>query len=824
MSSNYRVTKQGRNIPELNVQTFEGFGQRSITLHTMLGEIESTVDNAVRIVAGVGTRQLTDWKKLRKEYGASVIQFVEEPMVFLWAAIEKIKAGGTFDVIHLANKSLELADRAVGAKADVEALGARDSGGGLYREIKQSQRLTANHLWDMWFLRTTLPAKDQCRAEGRLRKLFKFTLGVKPRSSIMVKVPYSHRYSKAEIAKVVRCIIREECDGPAALKWHMYANIKVVFQKRQTIGDILFNHRRAAKRLIKDKPPQCLCHLYPSLPMVNGHVCCKATDVMFIAPEVLSANVNDCVTPSHSDAEQCLHNALKVAMQDVTGCLDTSRLTSDRLQQLASKVLKNRKPMGDTLSCEDVRRVKKRLAGLCIGPTDKNQGVATIECPLARHRRLLTLFGNEDVYQIVDREPDKVLEDVRAEFHHSSISKVGPAAKWRFNGQLPYCYCLIKDKDLSKPGRPITSYSQMPLARLLRCTAKAIRYMRCNTAYDSFDLKSCDKLGTAVLGVNFAFASNNRRCKHVYTGDIANAYTALPHHIIRQALKWLIDRFVSQGRAVARQAIFVPNSTRLKDAIHAGGMPRGDPPEDYTVLSMDNIFKIIDFDLQHCYSQLGDKVLKQVVGIGMGNNVSAELFPLVCDWYEHHNLSRLSPMDRKNVAGIRYMDDLCLATSGSARYAKYLRKKLQYHPSMVLEDTSKAGEDWHTFLEGEVGISKPGALICRFVVKGASHLQQPPFKLLKPRFKSWSSYGPLDQKRSLLTSNVVRSMGYTMPTVCDTAVVLHALQLVQVLLASGYPLRFITQTVSKFNLASKLSALAHRELQMLLSDVVTGFK
>ena len=143
---------------------------------------------------------------------------------------------------------------------------------------------------------------------------------------------------------------------------------------------------------------------------------------------------------------------------------------------------------------------------------------------------------------------------------------------------------------------------------------------------------------------------------------------------------------------------------------------------------------------------------------------------------------------------------------------------------MVLEDTSKAGEDWHTFLEGEVGISKPGAFICRFVVKGASHLQQPPFKLLKPRFKSWSSYGPLDQKRSLLTSNVVRSMGYTMPTVCDTAVVLHALQLVQVLLASGYPLRFITQTVSKFNLASKLSALAHRELQMLLSDVVTGLK
>ena len=68
-------------------------------------------------------------------------------------------------------------------------------------------------------------------------------------------------------------------------------------------------------------------------------------------------------------------------------------------------------------------------------------------------------------------------------------------------------------------------------------------------------------------------------------------------------------------------------------------------------------------------------------------------------------------------------------------------------------------------------------------------------------------------------------MGYTMPTVCDTAVVLHALQLIQVLLvASGYPLRFITQTVSKFNLASKLSALAHRELQMLLSDVVTGFK
>ena len=54
-----------------------------------------------------------------------------------------------------------------------------------------------------------------------------------------------------------------------------------------------------------------------------------------------------------------------------------------------------------------------------------------------------------------------------------------------------------------------------------------------------------------------------------------------------------------------------------------------------------NIFEIIGFDLQHCYSQLGDMVLKQVVGIGIGNNVSAELFPLVCDRYSMNTITCL---------------------------------------------------------------------------------------------------------------------------------------------------------------------------------------
>ena len=74
-----------------------------------------------------------------------------------------------------------------------------------------------------------------------------------------------------------------------------------------------------------------------------------------------------------------------------------------------------------------------------------------------------------------------------------------------------------------------------------------------------------------------------------------------------------------------------------------------------------------------------------------------------------------------------------------------------------------------------------------------------------------------------VTQLATQLYGLRTPAVSET-VMIHALQLVKVLLASGYPLRFITQTVSKFNLASKLSALAHRELQMLLSDVVTGLK
>jgi hypothetical protein len=87
--------------------------------------------------------------------------------------------------------------------------------------------------------------------------------------------------------------------------------------------------------------------------------------------------------------------------------------------------------------------------------------------------------------------------------------------------------------------------------------------------------------------------------------------------------------------------------------MYTGGKPRGDPPDGWTVISMANIFKVIGFDLDRIFCQLGDsycarKTLSYFLWC-VTNNASAELFPLVCDWYEHHNLAKLSPTDTRNV-------------------------------------------------------------------------------------------------------------------------------------------------------------------------------
>ena len=61
------------------------------------------------------------------------------------------------------------------------------------------------------------------------------------------------------------------------------------------------------------------------------------------------------------------------------------------------------------------------------------------------------------------------------------------------------------------------------------------------------------------------------------------------------------------------------------------------------------------------FVNLGEQLLRQNHGVGMGNNAGAELFPLVCDWYEHHNLAKLSPGG--SVTWIIF----CLLCAGAAR-------------------------------------------------------------------------------------------------------------------------------------------------------------
>ena len=194
---------------------------------------------------------------------------------------------------------------------------------------------------------STLPQQERARAETKLRRLFR-RFGMKTRAHVVVRLPFTRRVTKAAVAKAVRTLV-EAGKGSATFKWHAKTNVKVVWQKRRTVADVLYNHRRFARELRANAAPQCVCASFPGLPRINGHVCCRGSDAMHLAPAVLDCNVNDSLAPAYDTTEADVMAALEAAVKDLSGCLDMTDICREWLKNLCVTVCRS----GDTAVNDD---------------------------------------------------------------------------------------------------------------------------------------------------------------------------------------------------------------------------------------------------------------------------------------------------------------------------------------------------------------------------------------------------------------------------------------------------------------------------------------
>ena len=183
-------------------------------------------------------------------------------------------------------------------------------------------------------------------------------------------------------------------------------------------------------------------------------------------------------------------------------------------------------------------------------------------------------------------------------------------------------------------------------------------------------------------------------------------------------------------------------------------------------MTLDTIKQILTFDVQNAYFTLGNKILRQTLGIPMGSPCSPAFAVAVCMKAEH-DFSTTHP-DVKIIKGFRYIDDLLLFLKQPCDAIMHM-----YPPPLELESELTLDGHIHKikFLETwtELDTHTGSFTIIHALKQWIRELQgKPPLR----NITSFDSHVPPHQKFGLAVGTLLRaarnSLGHTAQTVAKT--------------------------------------------------------
>jgi hypothetical protein len=172
---------------------------------------------------------------------------------------------------------------------------------------------------------------------------------------------------------------------------------------------------------------------------------------------------------------------------------------------------------------------------------------------------------------------------------------------------------------------------------------------------------SSSKLLECVRVLN---ARNNARS--VDTFDFTTLYTKIPHDSIKSELRWVVEQAfdfaIFTGRPFFKVTDKVANF-RARSSSHG------------ELVSKDKLVEMIVFLIDHLYTEVGDKVFRQKVGIPMGADCAPLLANLFLFALEYKFLEGLATSKSKENLillnsfknSFRYIDDLCCINNSGVR-------------------------------------------------------------------------------------------------------------------------------------------------------------
>ncbi|GBG90203.1 hypothetical protein CBR_g50384 [Chara braunii] len=290
-----------------------------------------------------------------------------------------------------------------------------------------------------------------------------------------------------------------------------------------------------------------------------------------------------------------------------------------------------------------------KLSHLVVVPVDRNQGDVVIMCPSTYHHDLQLMFNLNVAYQQVSGVSEKeVLARVRTEFKDRDLQKLGA---WNPKAKLGQVYVLPKHKDLLR-WRPIapanaegSKTAGRRLARalnfLLKRVPKAKHFNLKVTTLLKQNLKKTEK-ELSIFGENSMALVNSF--------DIKEMFTSLPHQEIVRVTDWLLQQWEARG-------VFKMSLSRRGRVVI---LNRKSPGPGYVTVKFSQIRRMVSYELENTYIVCTKKILKQVVGIPMGENSSSSLACILCAKYEVDFINALGA-DQRLIHGVRLVDDVTIA-------------------------------------------------------------------------------------------------------------------------------------------------------------------
>ena len=405
------------------------------------------------------------------------------------------------------------------------------------------------------------------------------------------------------------------------------------------------SHVKWAKQFTKAKPFECTCgRCSGGKPGVH-----KAEDIF---PNIFA--VCSKFTPEPDD--RALRGELVVAMRNmITAMQDHGVLSKHTWQNLQGDIDRfisscvqktpNNKAPAAPVSKLDVIRASRGLRRWVVIPIDKDAGSTCLMCPREYWHRLDALYSCASLhYEEVGKSSDLVFTDLV-----QGLADLNTLPAKANDGAIPYGYLMPKSKDLNK-SRPVVSYFKHPQKRKLNFAGRALMWLLHRLQHKGLS-KSFSSFDTRDYAATMADVKLPPGTK-VYLGDVKNMYTNIDHVNLNEVIRWVLN--LARKNLGHDLSIFVPNAKSKRPCL-ADEAKAGVPGSK---ISLDNIEEIVKWDVANIYFTLGDKTVRQTMGIPMGSPCSPALAVAVCMHAEH----KFAEMHPEVVVhyGFRYIDDLLL--------------------------------------------------------------------------------------------------------------------------------------------------------------------